>query len=248
MEDYWILILISLSIALLLKSFIKLFSGKHSLPPGPIILPFIGNLILLRRSSSGLEPILRSLHAKHGPAVTLHIGSRIIIYIADRAIAHRTLIQNGAVFADRPPAPSVSRVTSSNQHNLHSISRSFYGPTWRLLRRNLTAKTLHPSRVRFYSRVRSWVLEVLKSRILGSGSEPVRVMEQFHYAMFCLMACMCFGDKLEEKQILEIERVERAMVLNFHRFAILDFAPWITKIVFTKEFLQLRKDQEDVLY
>ncbi|CAN1246457.1 Cytochrome P450 89A2 [Linum grandiflorum] len=241
MEDYWFLIVISLSIAFLLKSFVNLFfpAGKSSLPPGPTGFPFIGNLLLLRRSFSGLEPVLRSLHAKYGPAVTLRIGSRVAIFVADRSIAHRVLIQNGAVFADRPPAAA--------QHN---ISSSFYGPTWRLLRRNLTAEILHPSRVRSYSRARAWVLDVLKGRIVGSGSDPVKLMEEFQYSMFCLLAFMCFGDKLEEKQILEIERVERGMLLNLRRFNLLNFAPRITRVLMRKrwsEFLQIRKEQEDVL-
>ncbi|CAN1246472.1 Cytochrome P450 89A2 [Linum grandiflorum] len=252
MENYSFLILVSLSIAFLLKSFINLLfssstAGKSSLPPGPTGFPFIGNLLLLRRSFSGLEPVLRSLHAKYGPAVTLRIGSRVAIFVADRSIAHRVLIQNGAVFADRPPAAAVTRVTSSNQHN---ISSSFYGPTWRLLRRNLTAEILHPSRVRSYSRARAWVLDVLKGRIVGSGSDPVKLMEEFQYSMFCLLAFMCFGDKLEEKQILEIERVERGMLLNLRRFNLLNFAPRITRVLMRKrwsEFLQIRKEQEDVL-
>jgi cytochrome P450 len=61
---------------------------------------------------------------------------------------------------------------------------------------------------------------------------------------------MCFGDKLEEKQVKEIERVERRMIENMRRFNILNFWPSLSKIVLRKqwaEFLQLRKDQEDVI-
>ncbi|CAN1246462.1 Cytochrome P450 89A2 [Linum grandiflorum] len=254
MENYSFLILVSLSIAFLLKSFINLLfsssTGRLSLPPGPAGLPFVGNLLLIR---SGLEPLLHSLHAEYGPTVTLRIGSQLAIFVADRATAHRALVQNGAVFADRPPASPVSRIHSSDQHN---ISFSFYGPAWRLLRRNLTAEILHPSRVKTYSHARAWVLDVLRNRIMesgrivGSGSDPVKLMEEFQYSMFCLLAFMCFGDKLEEKQILEIERVERGMLLNLRRFNLLNFAPRITRVLMRKrwsEFLQIRKEQEDVL-
>ncbi|CAN0830206.1 Cytochrome P450 89A2 [Linum grandiflorum] len=249
MEDYWFLILVSLSIAVLLKSFINLFSSssaeKSSLPPGPVGLPFIGNLIL---EHYGLEPLLPSLHQKYGPIVTLRIGSRIVILVADRALAHRILIQKGSTFADRPPANVVSGVISSNQHN---ISDAFYGPIWRLLRRNLTARILHPSRVRSYAHVRARVLDLLKARIIRFGPEPVKVMEEFQYAMFYLMAVMCFGDELDEKQILEVKRVERMMLLNIRRFRILNFAPRITRILMRKrwsKFLEIRKEQEDVIF
>lgn len=61
---------------------------------------------------------------------------------------------------------------------------------------------------------------------------------------------MCFGDKLDQKQIEEVERVERAMLLNSCRFNLLNFWPRLSKIVFPKcwsQFLHLRKDGEDVL-
>lgn len=61
---------------------------------------------------------------------------------------------------------------------------------------------------------------------------------------------MCFGDKLDESQIKEIENVQRRQLLAFGKFNILNFWPRLTKIVFSKkweQFLQLRKDQENVL-
>jgi cytochrome P450 len=61
---------------------------------------------------------------------------------------------------------------------------------------------------------------------------------------------MCFGDKLEEKQIQEVEQVQRRMVVNISRFNILNFWPSLSKIVLRKrwaEFLQLHKDREDVI-
>ncbi|CAN1725570.1 Cytochrome P450 89A2 [Linum perenne] len=126
-------------------------AGKARLPPGHASYPVIGNLIWLRRSLSEIEIILRNLHSKMGPTVTLRLGPRLVVFVADRNLAHQALIHNGAVFADRPPPPPLSRITSSNQQN---ISSSFYGPTWRLLRRNLTSEILHPSRVKCYSHAR----------------------------------------------------------------------------------------------
>ncbi|CAL1412256.1 unnamed protein product [Linum trigynum] len=247
MEDYWFLILVSISVAALLKSLISVFAAQKScLPPGPSVVSIIRNLT---KSFSDLEPFLRSLHAKHGPAVTLRLGNRLAIFIADRTLAHQALIQNGAVLANRPPAQPVSRITGSNQHN---INTAFYGPTWRLLRRNLISEILHPSRVKSYSHARAWTLRILRTRLHESGSaQPVRVMDHFQYAMFCLLVFMCFGDKLGENQISEIERVERQMLLNVHRFQVLNIFPsFLTRILLRQrwsEFLRLRQGQEEVL-
>ncbi|KAJ0014584.1 hypothetical protein Pint_20904 [Pistacia integerrima] len=224
----WFIILFSISIAFLLKAFINLlFPNKH-LPPGPPTFPIIGNLLWLRRSTSQIEPILRNLHAKFGPIVTLHFGSRRAIFVADRSLAYKALVQNGAVFSNRPPAPPTTKLFSSNQHNITSSS---YGPTWRLLRRNLNREILHPARVRSYTRARKWVLHILLDRLKSESKngDPVRV---------------------NESQIKHVEDLQRRLLLGFNRFNILNLWPRLTKIVLRKrweELLQLRKYQEEVL-
>lgn len=160
-------------------------------------------------------------------------------------MAHAALVENGAIFSDRPQTPLTSKILSSNQHN---ISSAGYGATWRLLRRNLSSEILNPSRVKCYSHAREWVLNVLIQRV--SKNEVVRVVDDFQYAMFCLLVLMCFGDKLEEKEIKEIESVQRELLLNLARFNVLNFWPKLGKVLFYKrwsELLQLRRNQEEVL-
>ncbi|GAY43205.1 hypothetical protein CUMW_072710 [Citrus unshiu] len=253
--EFWFIILISISIAALLKAFISVIISpkyKTNLPPGPFNLPVIGNLQWLLKSFSEIEPILRNLHSKLGPVVTLFIGPRPAIFIADRSLAHKALVQNGAIFADRPRPLPTNKIVSSNQHNISSAS---YGTTWRLFRRNLSAEILHPSRVKSYKHARKWVLEILLNRLKSESKNedrpvPVRVLDHFQYAMFCLLVLMCFGDKLDESQIKKIENVQRTQLLTFGNFNILNFWPRLSKIVFVKkweQFLQIRRDQENVL-
>ncbi|KAJ4848674.1 hypothetical protein Tsubulata_041441, partial [Turnera subulata] len=153
----------------------------------------------LQETSSQLEPILRPLHAKLGPIVTLRIGPRPAIFIADRSLAHQALVQKGA-----PPA-TILRVISTDQH---TINPSFYGPTWRLLRRNLTSEILNPSRVRSYGHARRWVLHFLITRfeLLSKSGKPVTV------AMFWVLVIMCLGEKLDEEKVKDIEQVERSFL------------------------------------
>ncbi|KAI9127756.1 hypothetical protein K1719_000749 [Acacia pycnantha] len=236
-----------LLITLLFSSHFK--TSRHPLPPGPLRVPIIGSVLWLRRSFTELEPILRSLHAKHGPIVTLPIGSRPSVFISDRSLAHKALIQNGAVFSDRPKSLATSKVTNSNQH---SVTSAFYGPTWRLLRRNLTSEMLQATRIQSFSGTRKWVLHTLLNR-LRSNSESgksIKVIDHLQYSMFSLLVFMCFGEKLDDEQIKDIEYVQRRYLLNFDRFTVLNFWPRLTKILLHKrweELLQTRKEQEDVL-
>ncbi|CAK7357282.1 unnamed protein product [Dovyalis caffra] len=247
--ETWFIILISLFFCMLLRSFFTLLKTSHSLPPGPRAIPIISSLLWLLKSFSELEPILRNLHAKYGPIVTLHIGPRPAIFITTHSLAHLALVQNGAVFSDRPPALATSKFLSSNQNIITSAS---YGPTWRLLRRNLTSEILHPSRIKSYSHARKWVLDILINSLKSQSesNQRVRVIDHFQYAMFCLLVLMCFGDKLEENKIKQVEEVQRRLLLSLGRFDILNFWPSLTKILFHKrwdELFQLRREQENVL-
>ncbi|KAF5735301.1 hypothetical protein HS088_TW15G00803 [Tripterygium wilfordii] len=171
--EVWCILLVTLSTAALLKALINLLIPKklpNNLPPGPFTIPIISNILWLFKAGPDVELILRPLHAKLGPLVTLHIGSGIAIFVSDRALAYQTLVQNGAVFSDRPRSGPVARINNSNQHNINSAA---YGPTWRLLRRNLTAEILHPSRVKSYSHARSWVLNILMDRLKSEAAKSV---------------------------------------------------------------------------
>ncbi|KAM3730451.1 hypothetical protein ACB098_12G089000 [Castanea mollissima] len=253
--ETWFIIVISLCISALLKSLLNLIttnnkvSENNKLPPGPYTFPIISNFLWLRKPFSELEHIIRKLHAKYGPIITIYIGFRPAIFVANRSFAHKALVQNGAVFADRPTPLPTNAVVSSNQHN---ISSAYYGPTWRLFRRNLSSEILHPSRVKSYSHARKWVMEILLNRLdsQSKSGKHIVVKEDFQYSMFCLLVLMCFGDKLGETQIKKIEEVQRRLLLSFARFRILNFWPSIGRIVFRKrweELFQLRTDQEAVL-
>ncbi|KAJ0079820.1 hypothetical protein Patl1_23686 [Pistacia atlantica] len=102
--------------------------------------------------------------------------------------------------------PPITRVTS----NQRTITSASYGPTWRLLRRNLMSEILHPTRVKSYSHARKWVLQILVD-ILNShykSGDPVRLHDHFQYAMFCLLVLMCFGEKVDEKTIEKVKEAD----------------------------------------
>ncbi|KAI9128066.1 hypothetical protein K1719_001059 [Acacia pycnantha] len=251
LPELWFIFLISISLCFLLRAFLSLLllpSRSPSLPPGPLRIPFLCSFIFLRKSISELEPILRSLHTNYGPIVTLPTGSHPAIFIAHHSLAHQALVQNGVVFSDRPKALLAAGIINSNQLN---IASAFYGPTWRALRRNLTSEMLHSTRIRSFSGARKCGLDVLLTRLRSDSesSKSIKVIDHLHYAMFCLLVFMCFGERLDDKQIKDIEYVQRRLLVSSTKINTLNFWPRLSRILFPKrweELLQMVKDREDV--
>ncbi|EAY79198.1 hypothetical protein EE612_052279 [Oryza sativa] len=204
-------------------------SRRRRLPPGPPAVPLFGNLLWLRHSAADVEPLLLTLFKKYGPVVTLRIGSRLSIFVADRHLAHAALIAAGAKLADRPQAAISTLLGVSD----NIITRANYGAMWRLLRRNLVSQTLQQSRVDQFAPARVWVRRVLMEKLRGSGEAAPNVMEAFQYTMFCLLVLMCFGERLDEPAVRDIEVAERAWLLYIsRRMSVFFFFPWITKHLF----------------
>uniref|UniRef100_A0A1J3JC97 Cytochrome P450 89A9 n=1 Tax=Noccaea caerulescens TaxID=107243 RepID=A0A1J3JC97_NOCCA len=243
------LAIISLSFSLFLK--LLFFSPSHKLPPGPPRFPVIGNIIWLKKNSfSDFQGVLRDLASRHGPIIALHVGSKPSIWVTDRSLAHEALVQNGAVFSDRPLALPTTKVITSNQHDIHS---SVYGSLWRTLRRNLTSEILQPARVKAHAPSRKWALEILVDLFESEQREKGHVsdaLDHLRHAMFCLLALMCFGEKLKREEIREIEEAQYQMLISYTKFSVLNIFPSVTKFLLRrkwKEFLDLRKSQENVI-
>ncbi|KAF7811080.1 cytochrome P450 89A2-like [Senna tora] len=253
--ELWFILVSTLCLCFLIRAIFFTLIPSHSstppLPPGPPPISLLASLFRIRNFfSQEFEHFLRNLHAKHGPIITLPIiPSNPAIFISDPSLAHQALVQNGAVFSNRPDEPPTASIINTNQH---SISSAFYGPTWRLLRRNLTSRILHPTRLRSFSGTRKWVLDILIHRLESESEskDSVKIIDHLHHAMFSLLVFMCFGERLDEEQIRSVENVQRNLLVKFIKFNVLNFMPRVTRILFYKrweELLQIRKEQEEVL-
>ena len=240
-------IILSLCFCVLIRRFVFSLRNKATTHPGPSHIPIISNIWL--KESLQIEPILRTLHAKYGPILTLHIATTPVVFIRDRFLAHQALVQNGSLFSDRPKALAAAKIITTHQHNISSAS---YGATRRTLRRNLTSQMLHHSRLKSFSGIRNWVLHTLLTHLKShsQSNNSVRVIDHFQYSMFCLLVFMCFGERLNDRKVRDIERVQRQMLLRIRSFNIFNIWPRVTRLLFRKlweELLRLRKEQEDVL-
>ncbi|CAO2831124.1 unnamed protein product [Amaranthus hypochondriacus] len=253
--EAWFMIIVTTCIAVLVFSFVSLMltkttsksKSKPKHPPGPRGYGIISRVQWLSMPFTEREAALRRLASKFGPIMSVPMSRFPVIFISSRSLAHEALVQNGAVFGDRPKPLLTSKIMSCNQHNISSAS---YGPNWRLFRRNLTAQILHPSKAKDFGHARKWALDILVNNLENSDRfVGVRVMDHFRFAMFCLLVFMCFGDKLDEYQIKEIEAIQHRLLTSFNGFQILNVWPSFTRFLLRSrwnELFDMKKKQEDL--
>ncbi|KAJ8498690.1 hypothetical protein OPV22_009242 [Ensete ventricosum] len=231
--EMWLLIFFSLVLSVVLVALLLEHGARNrGLPPCPPIVEILGKYLCLRWFLLKPEDVLRELHARYGPIITLHLGLQPTIFIADRTFAHKALVEHGAAFSDRPaPTPSFRLFNGSR----HFIFSSAYGPIWRLLRRNLTSEILHPARVKLYAGGRAWVLGVLTQHLRSEADSHDGVVvpiESFQFAVFCLLSLMCFGKKLDDKAVRDIKDAQRSLLLYASKLHVLNFAPCLSRHLF----------------
>ncbi|OEL22170.1 Cytochrome P450 89A2 [Dichanthelium oligosanthes] len=236
MELMWPALLAALILPL---SFLVLSHAKNRgkasrrLPPGPVVVPVLGNLLWVRHHGIDILRAMRRLHERYGPMLTLRMGSRLEVTVSDRRLAHAALVERGAALADRPGFASRDLLGL----NAATISTSSYGPLWRLFRRNFVAEVANPARLRLFAPARAAVLAELTEKLRlrkeeGRGDQGT-IVETFQYAMFRLLVAMCFGEQLEERAVRDIAAAQRDLLLySSTKVRVFAFLPAVTTRIF----------------
>lgn len=118
--------------------FIQDFTRWRYLPRGPAPLPFIGNLLHLRKTTTWTK--FSEWSGKYGGIYTVWLGRQPALIISDPAIAALLLERRGNKYASRPRSIMFGEVYSK----LTSIIVLPYGKKWSLRRRMLN-RALKPA-------------------------------------------------------------------------------------------------------
>ncbi|CAL4932832.1 unnamed protein product [Urochloa decumbens] len=200
------------------------------LPPGPAVVPVLGNLLWVRNHGVDILRAISRLHARHGPLLSLRMGPRLEVTVSDRRLAHAALVERGAALADRPEFASRDMLGL----NAATISTSSYGPLWRLFRRNFVAEVATPARLRLFAPARAAVLAELTDKLRRrEKDEEGTIVETFQYAMFRLLVAMCFGEQLSERAVRDVAAAQRDLLLySTTKLRVLVFLPALTTRLF----------------
>ncbi|KAL6992742.1 hypothetical protein U1Q18_010857 [Sarracenia purpurea var. burkii] len=221
--------------------------GAKNLPPGPPGWPLVGNLVQVILKRRPFIFVVRDLRAKYGPIFTMQMGQRTLIIVTSSELIHEALVQKGPLFASRPQDSPIRLVFSVEKC---AINSAVYGPLWRALRRNFVTELINPTRIRQCSWIRKWALERHLKRLRDEASENgyVEVMSNCRLTICSILICLCFGAKISEERIKEIESVLKdVMLMTTPKLP--DFMPALMPLFrrHLKEAKELRKKQMQCL-
>ncbi|KAH7653050.1 Cytochrome P450 E-class group I protein [Dioscorea alata] len=222
-------------------------NSSTNLPPGPPGWPIVGNLFQVLLQRRPFMYIVRDLRTKYGPIFTMHMGQRTLIIVTSSELIHQALVQKGPVFASRPADSPTRLLFSSGKCTVNSAE---YGPLWRALRRNFVGELVSPSRVRSFSWIRNWAISNHLNRLHSEQNTQgfIHMMSNCRLTICSILVCVCFGAKVSEDLVKEIEAVLKDVML-MTTLKLPDFLPALTPLFRSqlKQAKDLRKRQMDCL-
>ncbi|CAL4969832.1 unnamed protein product [Urochloa decumbens] len=215
------LVCMSSLLLILLSSYAyqMLQATRHHLPPGPVPLPVIGNLLDV--ASRLPHRSLARLAERYGPLMTLRLGSAVVIVASSPAAAREVLrTHNGSITGRNAPD-----AWNGAGHAANSVFVLPPRRRRRALRRVGAEHLLSPRRLDgLHPAVRAAMLE-MRRRVSESTAAPVEVGRMAFEAMADLMWRAMFSSVMDVATVGELHGVAREAVLLALTPNVSDFFP-----------------------
>ncbi|KAK7270041.1 hypothetical protein RIF29_22914 [Crotalaria pallida] len=194
---------------------------KHSkvkkqcnLPPGPRWWPVVGNIFQLGWSP---HESFTKLALKHGPIMTLWLGSMCTIVVSSSEVAREMFKTNDAVLAGRKIYESMK---GKHGHE-GSLITSQYGSHWRMLKRLCTTEFFVTSRLDAMIGVRGKCINRMLNLIEEAGECGTCGVDLGK--SFFLMSFNLIGNLIFSKDLLDTE-MERGARFYYHAVKVMENA------------------------
>ncbi|XP_008820831.1 cytochrome P450 1B1 [Nannospalax galili] len=199
-----------------------------SSPPGPFPWPLIGNAAAVGQAS---HLSFARWAKRYGDIFQIRLGSCPVVVLNGQSAIHEALVQQGAVFADRPPFASFRVVSGGG-----SLAFGRYSEPWKEQRRAAS------STMRAFSTRHPRSRRLLEGHVLGEARELVAVLvrgsagaafldptQPVTLAVANVMSAVCFGCRYNhgDAEFLELLSHNEEFGRTVGAGSLVDVLPWL---------------------
>jgi len=181
--------------------------ARRRLPPGPLPLPVVGNLLAVGRGNP--QRSLARLAERYGPLMSLRLGVVPAVVVSSADAAREILQKHNAELADRP----VLDAWHAHGHRANSVISLPPHARWRALRKLCATELFAPSRMKALQPLRQHKVEELVCYVSERAAlgEPVAVREPLFTASMNIVSRTMFSVDFDSAGLGDI--VKEATVL-----------------------------------
>lgn len=202
--------------------FSRVTEGK--LPPGPFRLPIIGNLHMLGKLP---HRALAALSIKHGPLMSLRLGSSLTLVVSSPEIAREFLKTHDQVFANKGPSAAAKHLS----FNFSDIIFSPYRPYWAQMRKLCTLELLSSKRLDGFRFIREDEVFAMIRSITNSdaykGCRPLNINQTVASLATAVICRMAFSKKYSDQDSRAFNSMVKEGLLLLGTFNVGDYIPFL---------------------
>ncbi|XP_052174616.1 iridoid oxidase-like [Diospyros lotus] len=184
------------------------------LPPGPRSLPVVGNIFQLGWSP---HESFAMLARKHGPIMTLQLGSMSTVVISSSEVARVMFKNHDVVLAGR----KIYEAMKGDYGNEGSLITAQYGPHWRMLRRLCTSEFFLTGRLDATREVRRRCIDRMVEFVAEASASGTKAIDVGRFIF--LMAFNLIGNLMFSRDLLD-PKSERGEEFFYHAGKVMEFA------------------------
>uniref|UniRef100_M1BZ93 Cytochrome P450 n=1 Tax=Solanum tuberosum TaxID=4113 RepID=M1BZ93_SOLTU len=177
-------------------------NGKNILPPGPLGLPFIGNL----HQFDDLTPHLYfwKLSKKYGKIFSLKFGSTPVVVISSAKLAKEVMKTQDLAFCSRPSTLCQQKYS----YNAQDIATSPYNDNWKELRKICVGHLFTPKKVQSFIPIREdevsrMIKEISQQAVTSRITNLSSILISLTTTIICRVAFGWINNLSEKINILE---------------------------------------------
>ncbi|XP_075179740.1 cytochrome P450 2F3-like [Anomaloglossus baeobatrachus] len=194
-----LVLLVIFLLSFIILSYMKILKEKSTLPPGPMPIPFLGNLFQI--NTSNIVSTLMKLKDKYGPVYTLYLGPKPGVVICGYKALKEALIDQNDVFGERGDYPVFHNFIGD-----HDIGFT-NGESWKNRRRFalLTLRNFGMGKKSIEERILEEAHFLIKEFKNTNGS-PVNLTVYLARAIANVICSILYGNRFdyEDKRLLAI--------------------------------------------